>query len=99
MNPTFDQDGYPTEETCQIIEKWVLKEPKDWYDLMEFVHEAWNYKNYFRVRGRFYRLATGGWSGNEDIISSLKTNYMFWGLCWHMSKRGGCHLFELPELK
>jgi hypothetical protein len=46
--------------------------------------------------GRKLELHTGGWSGNEEIISVLQ-NSMFWVMYWQKSERGGHYYFELPE--
>ena len=46
--------------------------------------------------GRFLRLATGGWSGNEAILSALGKNHMTWLLTWRLSSSGGIHIFEYP---
>ena len=49
------------------------------------------------VEADSYHFNTGGWSGNEEIIDALQRNAMFWARCWEMSKRGGEHVFRLPE--
>lgn len=41
-------------------------------------------------------MATGGWSGNEDIIGALK-NTFFWMRYWYSSVRGGGFTFLIPE--
>lgn len=44
---------------------------------------------------RYVRFATGGWSGNEDIISALNENV--WArMNWQMSAAGGLHIYEYP---
>lgn len=42
-------------------------------------------------------LATGGWSGCEDVISALQDNIVFWGACWKQSNRGGLYKFTIPK--
>jgi hypothetical protein len=92
-HPSFDADGYPTEETLMAIRDWPLKEQKS---LIEFL------KICFRVYGRVeeigdrIEIATGGWSGNEDCIHFLKDN-SFWHLNWQSSHRGGLYCFDLPK--
>jgi hypothetical protein len=70
------------------------------------------YKSLYRQRYKFiksdgtpdktkYRklyLSTGGWSGNEDIIESLRLNFIFWSMCWAKSVRGGHYWFIVPEI-
>ena len=92
--PTFDSDGYPTEETLEIIAKWE----NDYENLMEFVREAWRWKDdYFHLTikdgERMHELHTGGWSGNESLMGALKQNQLFWVMCWQESRRGGHYKF------
>jgi len=94
-DPTFDRDGYPTEETLKAIREWP---PEDMRGLAEFVCGAWQYEDYAKLCGRSLELHTGGWSGNESLIGALQDNVMFWALCWLKSERGGHFWFELPEV-
>lgn len=99
MHPTFDSGGYPTDETLKRIHSWNLLEEKNLGAFLAFLKEAWH--------GRMVEwekaadgslevyLATGGWSGNEDIISALEVT-LFWGVAWEQSKRGGGYWFRLP---
>lgn len=98
--PTFDKDGYPTEETLLAIREW---DANDLGGLFQFVAEAWNL-DYGRAlircvessaEGRHWiELHTGGWSGNEDIIGALQANTMAWTLAWWSSRRGGHYEFR-----
>ena len=95
--PEFDRDGYPTETTLEAISSW----PHDDFDgLIEFVGEAWKYPEYWeRIPGlncTRIEASTGGWSGNESLISALHDNVMFWAMCWMSSKRGGHYIFKIP---
>lgn len=95
--PAFDKDGYPTEETLRTIREWKIASNWAVRDLMRYVKKAWTYSFPVR-RGRDGReswidVATGGWSGNESIIASLKDNYIFWACCWVRSTRGGLYRF------
>lgn len=99
--PTFDGDGYPTEETLEVIRKWG----DDFEGLMQFVKRAWKHSDvYFETlengigyefKNKIYHLHTVGWSGNESIIGALQDNMMFWALCWQESKRGGHYKFSV----
>lgn len=91
--PQFDRDGYPTDATLDKIENWN----GDIYELFEFVEKCWMYPDRFRIAGRDVECSTGGWSGNESIISALQKNYVVWGTCWMSSHRGGLHRFILPR--
>ena len=92
--PTFDSTGYPTEETFDKIKNWNQCDP---VGLFEYIKAAWYYPEYIREpEANVIELITGGWSGNEELLQALKSNFA-WGLCWQMSQRGGLHRFEIPE--
>lgn len=94
MNCHLDSDGYPTEEALEKIAKWPIG---DWVALMEFVRDLWLYADcgYWQQNGTLYEIATGGWSGNEDLIGALRGNHVFWVMYWVSSHRGGKHVFNL----
>jgi len=88
---SFDVDGYPTDECLDSIRHYEGK----WQELMENIAPAFH--GYGRCEQRddgVWEVATGGWSGNESIISALQDNYIFWAICWRLSKRGGYFEFE-----
>lgn len=42
--PSFTKEGYPTDETLEIIEKWEIKDiEKDCEDLLSYICAAWKY--------------------------------------------------------
>ena len=91
----MDINGYPTEEEIAKIKQWPNT---DFKGLMAFIKEEcwwmpdWGWSN----RGKTYRVSTGGWSGNEEIIDALhKNDNFFWALCWQSSRRGGHYVFRL----
>jgi hypothetical protein len=102
-HPTFDRDGYPTDETLKTIEEWPYTD--DFRFLMEYVRAAWSDYGWFEQRapevaaamkdedeandGHWWCYATGGWSGNEDIIAALERNAVFHFWAWYCSVRGG----------
>lgn len=92
----MDADGYPTDEELERIRKWPHE---DFAGLMEFIYnQCWNSRERgFAQSRRRFRLATSGWSGNEEVISALGENVMFMALCWQSSHRGGLHKFEIPS--
>jgi len=91
----MDKNGYPDEHNLRVIRTW----PKEagYEDLMEYIAPTWQYADmgYFSREGNIYKLSTGGWSGNEDIIQALRDNLIFWGCCWLSSQRGGHYKFEV----
>jgi hypothetical protein len=52
-------------------------------------------------KGKYQRLEmhTGGWSGNEEIMTALQDNAYFFLLYWQRSKRGGHYYFKIPVKK
>lgn len=92
----MDKNGYPDKSELKTIREW------DWHDfvgLMGYIEDVLKYAGYgYFYRGRkYYRLSTGGWSGNESIIAALQENVMFWNCYWESSKRGGHYVFQVPK--
>lgn len=78
------------------IREWDYR---DMVGLCQFVCDLWYYKDwatYNKKSGRL-RLATGGWSGNEEIVQALHENQIFQATCWEMSKRGGLTIYVVPK--
>ena len=94
--PTFDKDGYPTDETLEAIEKW---DARDTLGLFAFMEQCWSYPHYWNRAGDVIQISTGGWSGNESIISAFQANYIAWIFTWVSSRRGGHYEFEVREKK
>jgi hypothetical protein len=106
--PEFDRDGYPTEATLQALKDWPVSEPNK---ALDFIAAAWHWDGnvsrnlsaaeaelvWARPDNSFLRFATGGWSGNEELIAAFRTNTNY-ALTWCLSARGGLHIFRyLPE--
>jgi hypothetical protein len=52
------------------------------------------------VRGEFrdvYGYHTGGWSGCEEVIRTLREAWPLWGALLERYDRGGHYYFRLPE--
>jgi hypothetical protein len=90
----LDSDGYPTEASLGQLRDWPHTDIAGW---LEFAQALWYYPEAATVDGGRYRFATGGWSGNEDVIGAMRGNALLWSLTWESSARGGLHLFSLPE--
>lgn len=89
----MNKDGYPEEYELKKITEWDYK---DFEGLMEYVADLWKYPQYWtnEESGKI-SISTGGWSGNELIISALMQNRMFWACCWVSSRRGGHYEFKV----
>ncbi len=95
----MDANDYPEEQELERIRKWdITKESV--HKLVEYVIERWKWakndyaRNYSTQKRIKIKLATGGWSGNEDIISALADNVLFWAIYWQRSERGGHYWFD-----
>lgn len=97
--PTFDSDGYPTEETLETIKNWDSKD--GFRELLRFVETAWKWGDAYvetledKDENTIILFHTVGWSGNEDLIFALKQNTLFWSMCWQESRRGGHYRFSV----
>lgn len=94
-----DDDGYPTESELERVLNWSYDSPQG---LVEYLGEIWKYDGpVIEKKGEGYEVAlhTWGWSGNEDIISSLNNSVIpnFWMLWWRKSEVGGHYTFLVPE--
>jgi len=95
----IDKDGYPTEETLQKIEAFdILKD--DPIEFMEYICENWvnGYPPKWNPVTGCFQLSTGGWSGCESIISSLRKTF-FWTMYWEKSVRGGHYWFIVKRFE
>ena len=99
--PEFDRDGYPTEGTLETIREWPSD---DFPGLAEYVRDAWADYGFVSINLSHNLFGpcldmicvTGGWSGNECIISALMNNFAFCHMCWESTHRGGLVVFQIP---
>lgn len=89
---------YPSIALLKLISDWPGT-PVSYRQLLDRVSDAWDHDMGSFTEGHlgYYRLVTGGWSGNEDLIDALQKNSMFWLTCWMKSERGGLFEFEIPK--
>ncbi len=89
---------YPTEEELSKIQKASVSSPVDVACLLDEIERLWEMPEWgFRRRGRKFELHTGGWSGNESIVSALQNNVIFWAMFWEKSVCGGHLYFVIPD--
>lgn len=95
---TFDRDGYPTDETLEIIAD-VNAWPWDRYDAwIAFCRDAYSERRgWIRETPKTLVFVTGGWSGNESVIGAMERNFVF-SRFWRASKRGGLHVWDSVEV-
>lgn len=99
-DPTFDSDGYPTDEWLNAIGT----SPFSPAELIGRLRDAWRYEPPMVEGPRpdpwdnliyTVTMVTHGWSGNESIRSALDKT-LFWCAFWVRSERGGLNVFEVP---
>jgi len=106
----FDSDGYPSEKALEFLENYANF--NDVHEIIEMVERLWWMPDWglrkkkpfteIYANGKFrqytYHMSTAGWSGNEDLIYSLKKNFIFWTYWWK-TERGGHYTFRFPYKK
>lgn len=106
-DPTFDADGYPTDATLERIRSWPIADPVDFAAVMGFAGAAWSYPEYWEYDPAFiekgdihpqrrYVFSTGGWSGNESIVSAIEANRMVQSVGAWSWRRGGHYEYRFP---
>jgi len=68
---------------------------------MSFIFSNWKYADcgYWEQDGDIYHISTAGWSGNEEVIASLRDNQVFWLMYWYQERRGGHYIFAPHTLE
>jgi len=112
-DPTFDADGYPTDETLQVISEWDDLSDEGYLMWVQFIKKAWHWEDLISEREsenlmvrevsktlkrgkHVLGISTGGWSGNESIISAMQDNIL-WMVNFLNHRTGGHYEFKLPK--
>jgi len=87
---SVDSDGYPTDAFIE----W-LKSETDARIAIEAAADYFNECGYgsAQIKGGMLHLATGGWSGCEDVIGALNANFCAMQR-WESHHRGGLWVFD-----
>lgn len=99
----IDDDGYPTEAALEAVA--TLPSPQ----VFEVMRRAWwmpthGVRNDLsaaeaemvgELEGTPWRLATGGWSGNEELIDAFQESWS-WRWTWRLTAAGGLYIFDAP---
>lgn len=93
---TFDKDGYPTDETLECVA--ALDPTKnDPEEIVKYLSDIWHWGGTMLVyENGCLGMHTGGWSGNESIITALEKSF-FWMVYWFRSERGGHYWFKVKR--
>jgi hypothetical protein len=103
----LDEEGYPTTEFLSWLRDLSIDNVMHPHRVLATIKSAWEYADWgwrkeeavddFKKPVIRYHVSTGGWSGNEEIISALRQSPYFWSLYWYSSRRGGHYVFEIPR--
>lgn len=92
----LDDDGYPTDESLEKIEKLEHEEAERFVASLPDIKLPYASIHKYEEDGEArISYSTGGWSGNESIINAMLKNFyinQFMYYSWH---RGGHHVFDL----
>lgn len=101
-----DDNGYPTDEELHEIEHWPAEDFRGWFNIIKaawwapdwgWTETPWGDDVKFIDGDVRVHLSTGGWSGNESIISAMRKNQVCWSMTWESTRRGGHYTFECPK--
>jgi len=91
---------YPDSKQLKALKKWdIVNDPVGFIEYVEEIMPHYGkvtirkIKSPDRVKVKIF-IATGGWSGCEDIVSTIGET-MFWVFYWRKSERGGAFWFEI----
>jgi len=109
MTRLFDELMFPVPEAMKTIKEWPMFGPDETNTMLGFAKNfhnshcgSWIEIPDYRVEDEdpflALRISTGGWAGNEMIISALQSNILFWYHFWHSTRRGGIYIFDITKL-
>lgn len=92
-----DENGYPTSEALLEVARYdVIKQGIHGY--LKLIKSLWYYPDRFILKKDELYLSTGGWSGNESVIESMRQNFFFF-IAHTKWQRGGHYWFDLKCFK
>lgn len=87
----FDENGYPKEYWLnQLTDN---NDPDSFLTLSILLWNGGYGKVVIDPSATLIEFITGGWSGNESVITAMKQNPL-WHLLWDSSHRGGKHILK-----
>jgi len=91
-----DRDGYPIEEDVEALRAWSgpVEEVSAVLDAVGEYLEACGFGS-FEKMGDYWRFATGGWSGCEEVIGAIPP--LVEAIAWRSSHRGGLHIYGVSD--
>ena len=90
-------DKYPTDDELKTVTTYEVNNT-NFCEFMDYIRSIWWCPDWGWTRkGDTYHISTGGWSGNEDVISAMMRNSVFWLCYWKQSQVGGHYIFSLSR--
>ena len=87
-----------TELTC--LKTWPFKDQYI-FGYVSFAQSIWQWPeacwSKLDENSIFVSASTGGYSENEDIISAMQENFLFWNSIFWAARRGGQYVFLLDQ--
>lgn len=88
---------YPSRWDLRKIRRFDFQR-KSVKEFLDLINLTWNHHYGRAWKGRKkFKLATGGWSGNEEIIQAMIPT-LFWISRWELSRAGGYYEFDMGDL-
>lgn len=95
-------DPYPTEDELDKVKVWPYNDP---HGLLNYLRDLWwqpewgwtEYEG--KEQGdpvRVVMASTGGWSGNEDLMGALASNFVLYSQMFVSYRRGGHYHLQIP---
>jgi hypothetical protein len=97
LNPDYE---YPDDVSLLAIENHPVRNAAEAYTILGELKRMWWQPDWgwHEPEGNMeFHVSTGGWSGNEDLISAARRNTIFWMMCWQSSRRGGHYVFSMES--
>ena len=97
-------EEYPTDAELEAITawtpgpKWSGSEP--WLGILQECSDAWNHDMGHALWDddkKQMTFVTGGWSGNESVLSALHENFSARAMLWLASFRGGKEIWGIKD--
>ena len=96
----LDINGYPLQASLNSLEYYYISKGT-LQGFLDLLKGTWNYSDSggYKLQDNKLYLHTGGWSGNEEVITYLKRNFIFWSMCWRSQHTGGHYEFDLSAFR
>lgn len=107
----FDENGYPTQEALDYIQDFPFDAAR-LEEILDFAGTLWHWPDYWvKTSDCFddnsyggkpyirYVFHTGGWSGNEDVVTAMEENMLIKMMAPYSWSRGGHYEYRIPTYR